>query len=186
MTTREEIIDTADMFIRDRGYNAFSFNDISKTIGIKSASIHYHFPTKSDLGVSVIKEHIRKFDILKNELAGKSPKKKLEGFFSIYSQIKSEDKVCLVGSLATDFNTIDENVKEQLILFSDQILDWVTEILKEGKGMHVFNFQMPARTKAIMIISNMLAIVQLSRLTKDEDFKIVKAAIAKELIQKVK
>jgi len=35
MTTKENIIDKADQFIRDKGYNAFSFKDISNDIGIK-------------------------------------------------------------------------------------------------------------------------------------------------------
>jgi len=181
MTTREIIIDTADQLIRDKGYNAFSFKDISNCIGIKTASIHYHFPTKSDLGVATIKEHIERFEALKTELANKSSLVKLQGFLSIYSQIKSENKVCLVGSLATDLNTVDEKIKAELKVFAEKILNWITEILAEGKQKNEFAFQLPPRTKALMIITNMLAIVQLSRLTGEKDFEIVKKTIIKEL-----
>lgn len=181
MTTREFIIDTADQFIRSNGFNAFSFKDISNKIGIKTASIHYHFPTKSDLGVATIKEHIERFEQLKAELANKSPLLKLKGFLSIYSQIKSENKVCLVGSLATDLNTVDDKIKSELKTFTEIVLLWVTEILTEGKNQSVFEFQNTSRTKALMIITNILAIVQLSRLTNDEDFEIVKEAIINDL-----
>ena len=181
MTTREIIIDTADQLIRSNGFNAFSFKDISNKIGIKTASIHYHFPTKSDLGVATIKEHIERFEQLKTELANKSPLLKLKGFLSIYSQIKSENKVCLVGSLATDLNTVDDKIKNELKTFAELVLLWVTEILTEGKNQRVFEFQNTSRTKALMIITNILAIVQLSRLTNDEDFEIVKEAIINDL-----
>jgi TetR/AcrR family transcriptional repressor of nem operon len=180
-TTKDVIINLADDFIRDKGYNAFSFNDISKGMGIKTASIHYHFPSKSDLGVSVIRKHRQGFEGLKKKYEGKGPEKKLEAFFSIYSQLKSENKICLVGSLATDFNTVDKKVKSDLKLLAAQILDWVTEILIEGKQKRVFNFKMDPRTKAILIITNMLAIVQLSRLTTPSDVDTVKKAITREL-----
>ncbi len=181
MTTRKIIIDTADQFIRSNGYNAFSFKDISNKIGIKTASIHYHFPTKSDLGVATIKEHIEGFEGLKAEFAAKSPLLKLQGFLSIYSQINSENKVCLVGSLATDLNTVDKKIKNELKGFAELILTWVTEILTEGKKQKVFEFQTSSRTKALMVITNIMAIVQLSRLTSNKDFEIVKEAILKEL-----
>ena len=132
MTTKDEIVNLADNLIRDKGYNGFSFKDISKSIGIKTSSIHYYFPFKSDLGVSVIKEQIKHFDKFKNDLADKSPKEKLEGFFQIYSQIKSDNKVCLVGSLATDFNTIEGNVKAELKKFAEQVLNWVTQFAREN------------------------------------------------------
>ncbi len=59
MNTREQIIQLADTLIRERGYNAFSFYDISKKIEFKTAYIHYHFPVKLNLGVAVIERHIK-------------------------------------------------------------------------------------------------------------------------------
>lgn len=32
--------------MQTRGYNGLSFRELAKEVGIKSASIHYHFPTK--------------------------------------------------------------------------------------------------------------------------------------------
>ncbi|RQO30023.1 TetR/AcrR family transcriptional regulator [Taibaiella sp. KBW10] len=184
MTTKEEIINIADQLIKDKGYNGFSFKDISESIGIKTASIHYHFPSKSDLGIAVIKAQIERFDQQREATKAKSPKRKLEAFFDIYVRIKADHMVCLVGALATDFNTIELRVQEELKVLAEGVLHWVTEILKEGKTQKVFHFSVAPRTKAIMVISNMLAIVQLSRLTKSEDFELVKNTIIKELTSK--
>ena len=184
MDTRDQIINLADNLIRDKGYNAFSFYDISKAVGIKTASIHYHFAAKSDLGVSVVEQHIHNLSLLKEKFKHRSPFEKLNKFFSIYTSIKNEDKVCIVGSLATDLNTLDKKVKDKLKIFSDNMLEWVSGFLEEGRNSHVFHFEGLPRTKAIMIISNMLAIVQLSRLTGDNDVKTVVDTIKKELIKK--
>jgi TetR/AcrR family transcriptional repressor of nem operon len=184
MTTQDAIVDLADDLIRDKGYNAFSFHDIAKRIGIKTASIHYHFPTKGDLGVAVIKKQVEKFEVLRAEFSGKDPMKKLQAFFSIYSRVQADHKICLVGSLSTDLHTLDKKVKAELKIFAGLLLDWVTKILEEGRTKKVFSFHVPPRTKAILLITNMLAIVQLSRLTGDHDFDIVKKATIKELTLK--
>lgn len=181
MSTKQIIIETADHLIRSNGFNAFSFSDISDKIGIKTSSIHYHFPSKSDLGVATIKEHIRRFEALKSELKNKSPLIKLKGFLAIYSQVKSENKVCLVGSLATDLNTVDEPIKKELKIFAALVLDWMTQVLAEGKKQKIFEFTSTPRTKALMVITNILAIIQLSRLTGPQDFELVKETILKEL-----
>jgi AcrR family transcriptional regulator len=181
MGTKESIINIADDLIRGQGFNAFSFKDISNTIGIKTASIHYHFPTKSDLGVAILKKHIEQFEALKLSVASKSPMVKLERFLSIYSKMKSEGKICLIGSLISDLNTIDENIKTELGVLTKKLLAWITEILEEGKRKAIFHFKVAPRAKALMILTNIVAIVQLSRLTNDDDFTIVKNTIIKEL-----
>ena len=179
--TRDAIIALSDRFIRDKGFNGFSFYDLSKEIGIKTASIHYHFPTKADLGAATIKSQIEGLEELKKKLSDKSPFQKLDGFFEIYDRAKSENRVCLVGSLATDFNTVDVKVREELKQLSVRILDWLTEVLEEGKAKGKFFYDVPSRTKALMIITNMLGIVQVMRLTGSQDYEAVKKGIVKEL-----
>ncbi len=181
MATRASIIQLADTLIRKKGYNAFSFNDISKEVGIKTASIHYHFPTKSDLGVAVIQSHIEELKQIIEHYQCKSPVERLEKFLDIYTRIHTEGKVCLVGSLCSDLHTVDESMKQTLHSFAFLMLDWVTEFLEEGRCKCFFRFNGNARTKAMMIIGNMLAAVQLSRLTGSDSFNAVKDTTYKEL-----
>ena len=51
--TVEAIMDAAERRIRELGYNGFSFRDIAADVGIKSASVHHHFPTKPALAAAV-------------------------------------------------------------------------------------------------------------------------------------
>ena len=48
------ILDVAQQLIQTRGYNAFSYADIASQVGIRTATIHYYFPTKADLGREVV------------------------------------------------------------------------------------------------------------------------------------
>ena len=51
------ILDIAQTLAQTRGYNAFSYRDISEVIGIKTSSIHYYFPTKGDLGEALVRRY---------------------------------------------------------------------------------------------------------------------------------
>ena len=54
---RNNILDVAERRMRMSGYNAVSFRDIAGEIGIKSASLHYHFPKKADLGLALVERY---------------------------------------------------------------------------------------------------------------------------------
>ena len=182
MTTRESIIQLGDQLIREKGFNAFSFYDLSKKLKIKNASIHYHFPTKTDLGLSILKEHSDRLRDLIQLTATKNPLQKLNAFLSIYETIKSEGRICLVGSLATDLKTVDAKMASALKVFACEILDWVTAILDDGKREKVFRFQESSRTRALLIITNMLAALQLSRLTGEKDFYTIRETALNEIL----
>lgn len=181
MDTRTEIIKIGDGLIREKGYNAFSFSDISKQLKIKNASIHYHFPSKTDLGLAIINDHHSKLDELIKQNQGKDALTKLKSFLAIYSTAKKENQICLVGSLATDFYTMDDEIQRELKVLTNSILTWVIQILEEGKATALFLFTIPTRTKALMIITNMLAAVQLTRLTNKADFEAIKQTIINDL-----
>jgi TetR/AcrR family transcriptional regulator, transcriptional repressor for nem operon len=49
------IIDAAERRMQAGGFSGFSFREIAVDVGIKSSSVHYHFPTKEDLAAAVIR-----------------------------------------------------------------------------------------------------------------------------------
>jgi AcrR family transcriptional regulator len=55
---REAVMTAAKATVQSHGYNALSFRELAKEVGIKSASVHYHFPTKGDLGAALAR-HVR-------------------------------------------------------------------------------------------------------------------------------
>ena len=42
------IMDAAERRMRIGGFNGFSFREIAADVGVKSSSVHYHFPTKEN------------------------------------------------------------------------------------------------------------------------------------------
>jgi len=51
------IMDSAERRMRIGGFNGFSFREIAEDVGIKSSSVHYHFPTKEKLAAAVTRRY---------------------------------------------------------------------------------------------------------------------------------
>jgi TetR/AcrR family transcriptional repressor of nem operon len=51
------ILDAAERRIRIGGFGGFSFRDIAAEVGVKSSSVHYHFPTKESLVAAVVRRY---------------------------------------------------------------------------------------------------------------------------------
>ena len=61
--TAERLMDLAEDHIRNAGYGGFSFRDLAAEIGIKSASVHHHFPTKATMAAAVARRYGDRFPV---------------------------------------------------------------------------------------------------------------------------
>ena len=50
------IMDAAERRMQAGGFGGFSFREIASDVGIKSSSVHYHFPTKEDVIDELLRE----------------------------------------------------------------------------------------------------------------------------------
>ena len=55
--TSQQILDIAQRPVQTRGFNAFRYADIAASLSVSKASLHFHFPSKVDLGVSLIERY---------------------------------------------------------------------------------------------------------------------------------
>src|SRR6516165_9972861 len=103
---RQKILEVAETLIQTKGYNAFSYRDIAKIVGIKTSSIHYYFPSKADMGKAVVKRHIETLITVLDELIAskRSWEKKLDAFFELIftHTYLAGRRMCLGGMLASD------------------------------------------------------------------------------------
>ena len=102
--TAEEVLDLAETLIQTRGYSAFSYQDIADALGIRKASIHYHFPSKTDLGLAVVDRYAERFGAALDAIAADTKQSSLamlDHYAAPYLELaKTPDKVCLCGALA--------------------------------------------------------------------------------------
>lgn len=116
--------------IRQGGYNGFSFREIAKAVGIKSSSVHYHFPTKEILGAEVAKHYTQRFmDTLGNPQSiaseGQDP---IRVYVSVFKRALTQDKrMCLCGLLGAEIDGLPPAVVVETQNFFNQNLRWLEE-----------------------------------------------------------
>ncbi len=181
--TREKIIELGENLIRTRGYNAFSYQDISSELGIKNAAVHYYFPSKENLGTSIVKTNIQRFEEMIDNMHSRKfdEWQQLETFIKIYIKSHREHKLCLIGSLGPDINTLSESTKAELAKMTEIILQWLTNLLSSGKANNVFVFEEEPLNRSTLILSNLIASLQLSRIIDRFDYKAVCQSIIENL-----
>ena len=182
------ILRVAESFIQLNGYNAFSYRDIAAVVGVKTSSIHYHFPTKEDLGKAVVVRHKAFLEAKLHTIAsnsGCSCSQKLEQFFDGIFELTyySEQKMCVGGMLASDVLTLPKGILSKIRQFFKMIHDWLVRLIRQGVGNKEFSNLLDCDEQAGLIVSLLEGALLLSRLYQDDQRLVqVKSAIIRQLI----
>lgn len=169
--TAEKILDIGEYLIQTRGYNAISYQDISDALGIKKASIHYHFPAKSDLGSAVMARYRDRLEMAMSE-ADRSPgmtcREILEFYFLPYYKFAdTPDKVCLSGSLAGEFPTLPEDMQNLVAAFFHDHQTWLARLLERGRSSGEFAFEGDAAQMARVLFDALQGALLVKRASGD-------------------
>jgi TetR/AcrR family transcriptional regulator, transcriptional repressor for nem operon len=130
--TREKIIALAQEAIATRGYSAFSFRELAAELGIKSASIHYHFPTKTHLGVMVARSWREKLAAALAVIAEQtsSPREALDKLIDIYRhEAHHSHRMTVCTMLAAEINNLPEDIRAEMKAFYELNLQWIAQHL---------------------------------------------------------
>lgn len=182
--TRELILDAAEALLQDRGFNAFSYHHISRQLGIKNAAIHYHFPSKADLGTALIRRCRERFHNYTRTLEreGTDPVSKLECYFAIpASYLQNGHKICPLGVLEAEFNAIPESMQLESQLLDKETRDWLARVLDEGRSLGVLRFEGPAGEKVLLLVAALQGVLQIARVAGSQVFAVTVKQIKREL-----
>jgi AcrR family transcriptional regulator len=172
--SKRTILNIAEDLLQDKGFNGFSYAHIASELGVKNAAIHYHFPTKEELSRAVIKRYRDRFRLWINNSRVKnlSPEKKLDWFLSIYSDMRvDQGKVCLVGSMEVEYNTIPEGLQAEVEALHRELLAWLRMMLAEGRDAGVFHFRGDPANKAALLLSSLQGALQMARALGPKKFR---------------
>jgi TetR/AcrR family transcriptional repressor of nem operon len=148
------ILDVAERLAQTRGYNGFSYADIAAKLGVTKASLHYHFPTKAELGRALIERYRTVFGAALEAIdqSDVTPREKLQQYVGLYDSVLSDERMCLCGMLAAEYATLPRPMQEGLRLFFSANERWLTAVLKDGLRTGTFLFGEPANERARFLI----------------------------------
>ena len=129
----DQVLDAAEQRMRAGGYHAVSFRDLATDVGIRSASVHHHFPQKADLGAALVSRYRERFLSGLMRSRDLPPDGRLRAFCDAYRQaFRAADAVCLCGMLGAESHGLPENVGAAVRDFFAANIAWVADCLPPG------------------------------------------------------
>jgi len=181
--TKTVILERAMALLQSKGYDGFSYKDISEPMGVKNAAIHYHYPSKTDLALAMIQRYQ---GVLREKTAtfmayGGSAREQLEGFiFFTRRECENDRTICPLGALSVNIDALDEKVVKALQRFMKDSHNWLTKVLEVGREQGEITFEGKAEQRAWGLLSVFQGARQLVRL---HGFETLDAIIEQERAQ---
>jgi TetR/AcrR family transcriptional regulator, transcriptional repressor for nem operon len=163
--TNQQILHYARNFLQCKGYNGFSYKDISQKLGIKNAAIHNYYPKKEDLVAALLEDSRKNLaaNITQIVESGGSARDQLQYYFDYALKELDEGKsICPPGSVILDFEELPDKVQKQNLLLLDDILTWISRVLKAGLEQGEFNFSDPVDARAELLVESLMGARQLA------------------------
>lgn len=130
--TREQIMAIARLMVQANGYSALSFRDIANAVGVKSSSVHYHFPTKGALGAELARRYTGEMSDYLEQLLAES--EDAHSFMTHYTDVfraalANQNRMCMCGVMAAEHDELPEEVQREVAQFADVNALWLARAL---------------------------------------------------------
>jgi len=152
--TAGRILDVAERLVQTRGFNGFSYADISAELRIRNASVHYHFRSKSDLGKRLVARYRENFMAALSALEAKAPdaRARLRTYAGMWSQVlRDRDRMCLCGMMAADIATLPKAVRSEIRRFFEENEAWLVRVLTAGRKARTLKLAGSAEIEARLL-----------------------------------
>ncbi len=170
--TANKILDIAERYTQTNGFNAFSYKDIQYEVGVKTSSIHYYFPTKQDLALTMVERYVERFqktleDITNQEETGFG---RLRRLGDAHLTLVKEGKFCMCGMMASDMLSLPDNVNRQLSDFFDLTRDWIINALELAKKQGQLRGIVQVKPAAMHYLSSLEGGMLIARIKENPDY----------------
>ena len=137
-----QILDSAERLVQRRGFNGFSYADIAAELHITKAALHYHFAGKSQLGEALIRRYTARFEEALAEIDDRleNGSAKLQAYADIYLEVLRDQRMCLCGMLAAEYQTLPQPMQDAVVRYFDANQVWLERILRQGRQDGTLDF----------------------------------------------
>lgn len=150
--TADHILRSARTLIVAGGYNGFSYADIAKVVGIRNASIHHHFPSKSDLVRTLVAQYRREAEagIAALERNVSDPSRQLRAYVGYWEACITDATapICVCALLASQIPVLPDDVALEVRAHFRTLSGWLTSVLDRGAKQGSIQLVGTARAEA--------------------------------------
>jgi TetR/AcrR family transcriptional regulator, transcriptional repressor for nem operon len=153
--TATRILDSAERLVQLRGFNGFSYADVATELGVTTASLHYHYAGKTELGRALVERYAERFGAALAAIEAGMPgaPARLDAYAGLYADVLHARRMCLCGMLAAEYETLPAPIRERVVTFFDDNETWLERVLERGSADGSVRLDAPPREAARLILS---------------------------------
>lgn len=127
MSSKTRIETVAQETVQRSGLKSLSFRTLGAEVGVKSSSVHYHFPEKSDLAHALIERYRNSLSTVLSEISENSASShaSITEFCQTFIQECSDNKMCFAGMLAAEVEFLNETNRASLNKLFEDLHTWI-------------------------------------------------------------
>ncbi|XDD49998.1 TetR/AcrR family transcriptional regulator [Leptospira sp. WS92.C1] len=182
--TKEKIINLARNYFQSVGFQSFSFQNIADDLGIRKASIHYHYPSKEELGLNLLDIFYNDFEKYTRSLKERPPRVRLFSLFKLYKSYSGENgKICPFGVVGSEYHVLAQSIRDRALVLHNQHRDFLIQTLNDGVKDGSFILPLNVKETTDLFMSVIQGAMQVSRIRKEREYfpKMIKSL--KSIIQ---
>ena len=152
--TATRILDVAERLVQVRGFNGFSYADISAELHVTKAALHYHFASKAELGRALIERYSARFVAVLADVEARTSDAsvRLREYANLYVEVLRDHRMCLCGMMAADFETLPEPMQAAVLRYFSENQLWLSGVLDQGRESGTVEFAGSPDEVASMIL----------------------------------
>ena len=129
LNARERVLIAAETLFRQRGYNVITMRDIAEEVGIRQASLYYHFPSKEQLFITVIEQVFERHRNGLQQVLAEAGSDLREQLHAASHWFISQPPIHFLSLMRTDMPALSEEQTQRLSLVASQcILDPIKQV----------------------------------------------------------
>lgn len=170
-STSDDILQCARALIVTGGYNGFSYADIAKVVGIRKASIHHHFPAKSDLVRTVVARYNEQAQAGMAELERRvaDPVEQLRAYTGYWETCIAEatEPFCVCALLASEMPMLPEEVALKVRAHFRALSGWLAIVMERGAAQQRLRLTGTAQAEAEVFVATVYGAMLSARAAGD-------------------
>lgn len=167
-STRDHIVETADMLFYQQGYEHTSFADIANEVQISRGNFYYHFKAKDQILVAVIDLRVARTRAMLEqwEAEGDQPADRIRSFIHMWlgNSAKITRYGCPVGTLCTELSKLNHASRADANALFTLFRTWLR------RQFELFGRVADADDLAMQLLARSQGVATLAHAFRDEKF----------------
>ncbi|MGA3220855.1 MAG: TetR/AcrR family transcriptional regulator [Acidimicrobiales bacterium] len=169
--TPSSVLDVAERLVQTRGFNGFSYADVAAELHLSKAALHYHFPGKAELGEALLVRYTQRFAAALETIDSEplDAPGKLAAYANLYLDVLRQDRMCLCGMIAAEYQTLPEAMQAIVVQFFLDNETWLRRALEQGLTEGTIGISGGTQDTARSIVANLEGAMLVARPFHDID-----------------